>query len=148
MLYLGIPAGGYIAIVERMLNGIEVQTGVDNLKDKENWYAQAECVIYTGLIDAYFNFSSSTLEYRSICFETEVLDKQNFHGTAAVSYTDTEVSWIRIIEHKWFEFGKDKDGNDLPKTVISREYSSEWKPGDEPYYSVNDKKNGKLYEAY
>ena len=88
------------------------------------------------------------LEYRSVRFETEVLDQPNFQGNAAVNYTDRETPWTRIIEHKWFEFGKDEDGNDLPKTVISREYSSEWKPGDEPYYPVNDEKNGKLYELY
>lgn len=144
----GIPVGGYTRMVERMLEGIEVRTGVDYLKDKENWDSQAERVIYTGTIDAYFNFSLGTLEYRSVRFETEVLDKPNFQGNAAVNYTDADTPWTRIIEHKWFEFGKDEEGNDLPKTVISREYSSEWKPGDEPYYPVNDEKNGKLYEAY
>ena len=105
-------------------------------------------MIYTGPIDAYFNYSLGNLEYRSVRFETEVLDKPNFQGNAAVNYTDAETPWTRIIEHKWFEFGKDEDGNDLPKTVISREYSSEWKLGDEPYYPVNDEKNGKLYASY
>lgn len=147
-LYQGIPVGGYTKMVEKMLDGIEVKTGVDYLKDKEKWDAQAERVIYTGPIDAYFNFSLGTLEYRSVRFETEVLDKLNFQGNAAVNYTDAETPWTRIIEHKWFEFGKDENGNDLPKTVISREYSSEWKPGDEPYYPVNDDKNGKLYQEY
>ena len=99
-------------------------------------------------IDAYFDYKIGTLEYRSVCFENETLDKPNFQGNAAVNYTDVETPWTRIIEHKWFEFGKDEDGNDLPKTVISREYSSEWKPGDEPYYPVNDEKNGKLYAEY
>lgn len=89
-----------------------------------------------------------TLEYRSVRFETETLDKPNFQGNAAVNYTDRETPWTRIIEHKWFEFGKDENGNDLPKTIISREYSSEWKPGDEPYYPVNDAKNGLLYSEY
>lgn len=106
----------------------------------------AEKVIYTGPIDAYFDYELGTLEYRSVRFETEVLDIPNFQGNAAVNYTDRETPWTRIIEHKWFEFGKDAKGQDLPKTVISREYSSEWKAGDEPYYPVNDEKNGELYK--
>ena len=108
----------------------------------------AEKVVYTGAIDAYFDYKLGALEYRSVRFETELLDRPNFQGNAAVNYTDAETPWTRIIEHKWFEFGKDAEGNDLPKTVISREYSSEWKPGDEPYYPVNDEKNGALYEKY
>jgi UDP-galactopyranose mutase len=147
-LYQGIPMGGYTKMVENMLNGIEVRLGVDYLENKEEYDGLADKVVYTGAIDAYFGFSLGTLEYRSVRFETEVLDKPNFQGNAAVNYTDAETPWTRIIEHKWFEFGKDEDGNDLPKTIISREYSSEWKPGDEPYYPVNDEKNGKLYEAY
>ena len=147
-LYQGIPEGGYTKMVERMLEGIEVRTGVDYLAQKDKLDAQAERVIYTGPIDAYFGYRLGTLEYRSVRFETELLDIPNFQGNAAVNYTDAETPWTRIIEHKWFEFGKDEDGNDLPKTVISREYSSEWKPGDEAYYPVNDEKNGKLYEAY
>lgn len=103
---------------------------------------------YTGSTDAYFSYPLGTLEYRSVRFETELLDKPNFQGNAAVNYTDRETPWTRIIEHKWLEFGKDEEGNDLPKTVISREYSSEWKPEDEPYYSVNDEKNGALYKKY
>ena len=99
-------------------------------------------------IDAYFDYKLGTLEYRSVRFENELLDKPNFQGNAAVNYTDRETPWTRIIEHKWFEFGKDENGNDLPKTMISREYSSEWKPGDEPYYPVNDEKNGALYAEY
>lgn len=102
----------------------------------------------TGPIDAYFNYALGYLEYRSVRFENEILDKPNFQGNAAVNYTDRETPWTRIIEHKWFEFGKDENGNDLPKTIISREYSSEWKPGDEPYYPVNDAKNGALYAEY
>ena len=147
-LYQGIPVGGYTKMVENMLDGIEVQLGVDYLVDKDKWDSTAEKVIYTGPIDAYFDFCLGNLEYRSVRFETEVLDKPNFQGNAAVNYTDTETPWTRIIEHKWFEFGKDENGNDLPKTVISREYSSEWKLGDEPYYPVNDEKNGKLYAEY
>ena len=110
--------------------------------------ALAEKVIYTGPIDAYFNYSLGYLEYRSVHFETEILDIPNFQGNAAVNYTDRETPWTRIIEHKWFEFGKDVDGNNLPNTVISREYSTEWKPGDEPYYPVNDEKNSRLYRGY
>lgn len=147
-LYQGIPIGGYTKMVERMLEGIEIRTGVDYLADKEYWDAQSKKVIYTGPIDAYFNYSLGNLEYRSVRFETELLNMPNFQGNAAVNYTDSETPWTRIIEHKWFEFGKDEHGNDIPKTVISREYSSEWKPGDEPYYPVNDEKNGKLYVAY
>ena len=147
-LYQGIPVGGYTKLVAAMLDGIEVQLGTDYLQNKDAFDAMADKVIYTGPIDAYYDYQLGTLEYRSVRFETEVLDKPNFQGNAAVNYTDAETPWTRIIEHKWFQFGKDDDGNDLPKTVVSREYSSEWKPGDEPYYPVNDEKNGKLYEAY
>ena len=147
-LYQGIPVGGYTKMVANMLEGIEVRLNTDYLKDKANLDSLAETVVYTGPIDAYFNYSLGYLEYRSVRFETEVLDKSNFQGNAAVNYTDSETPWTRIIEHKWFEFGKDDNGNDLPKTVISREYSSEWKPGDEPYYPVNDEKNGILYQKY
>lgn len=147
-LYQGIPVGGYTKMIENILDGIEVRLGEDYLKNKEKWDVMAKKVVYTGPIDAYFDYCLGTLEYRSVRFETEVLDKPNFQGNAAVNYTDRETPWTRIIEHKWFEFGKDDEGNDLPKTVISREYSSEWKPGDEPYYPVNDEKNGALYKKY
>jgi UDP-galactopyranose mutase len=147
-LYQGIPVGGYTKMVANMLEGIEVRLNTDYLKEKETYDSLAETVIYTGPIDAYFSYSLGYLEYRSVRFETEVLDKPNFQGNAAVNYTDAETPWTRIIEHKWFEFGKDENGNDLPKTVISREYSSEWKPGDEPYYPVNDERNGQLYLKY
>ncbi len=147
-LYQGIPVGGYTKMVEKMLDGIEVRLGVDYLENKTELDKLAETVVYTGPIDAYFDYKLGYLEYRSVRFETELLDKPNFQGNAAVNYTDRETPWTRIIEHKWFEFGKDEQGNDLPKTVISREYSSEWKPGDEPYYPVNDEKNSKLYSAY
>ena len=147
-LYQGIPTGGYTKMVANMLEGIEVRLNEDYLADKAGYDALADKVIYTGPIDAYFNYSLGNLEYRSVRFETELLDIPNFQGNAAVNYTDSETPWTRIIEHKWFEFGKDDAGNDLPKTVISREFSSEWKPGDEPYYPVNDDKNSKLYTSY
>ena len=147
-LYQGIPIGGYTKLVENLLEGIEVRLNEDNLEDKEKWNAMAEKVVYTGAIDAYFDYTLGNLEYRSVRFENEILDMPNFQGNAAVNYTDRETPWTRIIEHKWFEFGKDENGNDLPKTIISKEYSSEWKPGDEPYYPVNDKKNGELYQKY
>ena len=147
-LYQGIPIGGYTKLIEKMLEGIEVRLNVDYLENKEELDKLAEKVIYTGPIDAYFDYKLGTLEYRSVRFENENLDQPNFQGNAAVNYTDRETPWTRIIEHKWFEFGKDENGNDLPKTVISREYSSEWKLGDEPYYPVNDAKNSALYEQY
>ena len=147
-LYQGIPMGGYTKMVANMLEGIEVILNEDYLKKKEYYDSLADKVIYTGAIDAYFGYCLGSLEYRSVRFETELLDIPNFQGNAAVNYTDRETPWTRIIEHKWFEFGKDENGNDLPKTVISREYSSEWKPGDEPYYPVNDEKNSTLYRQY
>jgi len=147
-LYQGIPVGGYTKMVENMLDGIEVRLNVDFLKEREKYEALADRIIYTGAIDAYFDYALGNLEYRSVRFENEVLDIPNFQGNAAVNYTDRETPWTRIIEHKWFEFGKDEAGNDLPKTVISKEYSSEWKPSDEPYYPVNDEKNNKLYQEY
>ncbi len=147
-LYQGIPVGGYTKMVANLLEGIEVELGVDYLENKEKYDFLAEKVVYTGAIDAYFDYKLGALEYRSVRFDTEVLDIPNFQGNAAVNYTDAKTPWTRIIEHKWFEFGKDANGNDLPKTVISREYSSEWKVGDEPYYPVNDEKNGALYAQY
>ncbi len=147
-LYQGIPIGGYTKMVENLLDGIEVRLNTDYLEHKAELDALADKVVYTGPIDAYFGFKLGTLEYRSVRFENETLDIPNFQGNAAVNYTDRETPWTRIIEHKWFEFGKDENGNDLPKTIISREYSSEWKAGDEPYYPVNDEKNGQLYAKY
>lgn len=147
-LYQGIPIGGYTKLVENLLEGIEVRLNEDYLEDKAEWNVMAEKVVYTGAIDAYFDYALGNLEYRSVRFENEILDIPNFQGNAAVNYTDRETPWTRIIEHKWFEFGKDENGNDLPKTIISKEYSSEWKPGDEPYYPVNDEKNGELYQKY
>ena len=146
--YQGIPVGGYTKMVKKILDGIEVRLNEDYFANKEEYDKLAGKVIYTGAIDAYFNFCLGNLEYRSVRFETELLDTANYQGNAVVNYTDRETPFTRIIEHKWFEFGKDESGNDIPKTVISREYSSEWKPGDEPYYPVNDKKNGELYAEY
>jgi UDP-galactopyranose mutase len=147
-LYQGIPMGGYTKMVEHLLEGTEVRLGIDYLEHKDELDALAGKVVYTGAIDAYFGYQLGHLEYRSVRFENELLDIPNYQGNAAVNYTDRETPWTRIIEHKWFEFGKDEDGHDLPKTVISREYSSEWKPGDEPYYPINDEKNGSLYAQY
>lgn len=141
-LYQGIPMGGYTKMVENMLDGVEVKLGCDYLKHKSELDALANKVIYTGAIDAYFGYKLGALEYRSVRFETEILDKPNYQGNAVVNYTDAETPFTRIIEHKFFEFGTQ------PKTVISREYSSEWKLGDEPYYPVNDEKNGNLYAKY
>lgn len=147
-LYQGIPVGGYSKMIENMLSGVEVKLESDYLNDKDSWDAIANRIIYTGPIDAYFHYVLGPLEYRSVRFETEFLNKPNFQGNAVVNYTDRETPWTRIIEHKWFEFGKDKDGNDLPNTVISREYSTKWQVGDEPYYPVNDEKNSALYQNY
>jgi len=147
-LYQGIPMGGYTKMIENMLSGVEVRLGADYLENKAEYDALAEKVVYTGPIDAYFDYSLGCLEYRSVRFETETLDSDNYQGNAVVNYTDGETPYTRIIEHKWFEFGKDEAGNDLPKTVISREYSKEWNVGDEPYYPVNDDKNNSLYAQY
>ena len=141
-LYQGIPMGGYTKMVENLLEGVEVRLSEDYLEKKAEYDAIAEKIGYTGAIDAYFDYKLGALEYRSVRFENEILNMPNFQGNAAVNYTDAGTPWTRIIEHKWFEFG------DQPKTVISREYSSEWKVGDEPYYPVNDEKNGKLYAEY
>ena len=147
-LYQGIPADGYTALVENLLEGIEVRLNTDYLQHRAELAPLAKTVVYTGPVDEYFGYCLGALEYRSVRFETEVLDIPNFQGNAAVNYTDRETPWTRIIEHKWFTFGRDAAGNELPKTVISREFSTEWKPGDEPYYPVNDEKNGARYAAY
>ena len=146
--YQGIPIGGYSKMINNMLDGIEIRLGENYLANKEKWNSLAKKIVYTGSIDAFFDYKLGTLEYRSIRFENQILDKQNFQGNAVVNYTDRETPWTRIIEHKWFEFGKDEEGNTLPKTIISKEYSSEWKIGDEPYYPVNDEKNIGLYLKY
>ena len=147
-LYQGIPIGGYTRMIENMLSGIEVKLNTNFLENRESFTGLASKIIYTGPIDEYFNYEFGPLEYRLVTFKNETLDMPNFQGNAAVNYTDRETPWTRIIEHKWFEFGKDENGNDIPKTIISREYSSEWKPGDEPFYPVNDEKNGILYNKY
>lgn len=141
-LYQGIPTEGYTRMVERMLDGAEIRLGEDYLARRDEWNALAERVLYTGPIDAYFDCRLGALQYRSLRFETEVLDTDNFQGNAVVNYTDRETPWTRIIEHKHFVFGTQ------PKTVISREYSVEWSPGAEPYYPVNDERNNALYAAY
>lgn len=147
-LYQGVPTGGYTRMVERMLDGIDVQLNTDYLAEKETLDRLTKKVVYTGPIDAYFRYCLGPLEYRSARFETEVLDMPNYQGNAVVNYTDAETPWTRIIEHKWFAFGRDEQGGELPKTVITREYSFAWKPGDEPCYPVNDEKNGSLFAQY
>ena len=141
-LYQGIPIGGYTAMVDRMLDGIEVRLGVDYLDCRDKLRPLADKVVYTGPIDSYFDFCYGPLGYRSVRFETELLDTENFQGNAVINYTDRETPYTRIIEHKHFEFGSQ------PRTVISREYSQEWHPGIEPYYPINDEKNGALYLKY
>ena len=140
--YQGIPIGGYTAIIEKMLEGIEVRTGTDYFDFIRDNKDIARKTIFTGMIDEYYGYCYGPLQYRSVRFETEVLDCENYQGNAVVNYTDREVPYTRIIEHKHFEFGKQ------PKTVISREYSSEWKQGMEPYYPVNNEENNALYEKY
>lgn len=141
-IYQGIPIGGYTAIIEKMLAKAEVRLGVDYLEHKDELDALAEKVVYTGPIDAYYGYQFGELEYRSVSFETEVLDQPNYQGNAVVNYTEYEVPYTRIIEHKHFEFGTQD------KTVISREYPAAWKKGDEPYYPVNNEKNNMLYHSY
>lgn len=140
--YQGIPIGGYTAIVSRLLEGCEVRLNTDYRKLMRDGEVKADKIIYTGMIDEYFDYRLGVLEYRSVSFETEVLDCDNYQGAAVVNYTEREVPYTRIIEHKHFEFGKQE------KTVISREYPSEWKQGDEPYYPVNSERNNELYECY
>ena len=140
--YQGIPIGGYTKIVEKMLDGIEVRLNTNYLDNREEFDAMADKIVYTGMIDQFYDYKLGVLEYRSGRFETEELDMENFQGNAVVNYTEREVPYTRIIEHKHFEFGKQ------PTTIISREYSSEWKKGDEPYYPVNNDKNNNLYQQY
>ena len=141
-LYQGIPVGGYTKMVENLLDGIEVRLNTEYLENKEALDALAEKVIYTGPIDAYFGYELGTLEYRSVRFETELLDQENYQGNAVINYCEREIPYTRVIEHKHFEFGKQ------PHTVITREYPSAFTPGDEPYYPVNDERNMRLYEKY
>ena len=147
-IHQAIPIGGYTRLVESILSDIDVRLGVDYLQHKDEFDELASKVIYTGPIDAYFNYKLGELQYRSLRFETETLDIQNYQGNAVVNYTDSETPYTRIIEHKWFEFGKDENGIDIPKTIITREYPSDWKIGDEPYYPINDDRNTKLYKDY
>ena len=146
--YQGIPAGGYTKMIENLLDGIQVKLNTDYLKCKGELDELAKKVVYTGPIDAYFDYKLGCLQYRSVRFENEILDMDNYQGNAVVNYTEREIPWTRIIEHKWFEFGKDENGNDLKQTIISKEFPSEWKLGDEPYYPVNDKANTDLVLEY
>ena len=147
-LYQGIPFGGYTNLVEKMLLGVDVRLGVDYLERKAELDAMAGRIVYTGPIDAYFGYALGPLQYRSIRFETEAMDNPNYQGNAVVNYTGRDIPWTRIIEHKWFLFGRDELGRELPNTVISREYSHEWSPGEEPYYPIGDDTNMELYRRY
>ena len=140
--YQGIPIGGYTKIIEKMLEGADVRLNTDFLSDKEGFSAMAHKIVYTGMIDAYYDYSLGELEYRSLRFEDEILDTDNYQGNAVVNYTEYEVPYTRIIEHKHFEYGTQ------PKTVITREYPQVWRHGDEPYYPMNDEKNNTLYKKY
>ena len=140
--YQGIPIGGYTKIIEKMLDGIEVKLNTNFFNNREYFENIAEKIVFTGMIDEFYNYKFGKLEYRSLRFETEILGEENYQGNAVVNYTEREIPYTRIIEHKHFEFGKQE------KTVITKEYPSEWKEGDEPYYPVNDERNNKLYEKY
>lgn len=140
--YQGIPEGGYTALIERLLEGAEVKLNQDFLSDREYYKSLADRVVYTGMLDEYFDYCFGELEYRSLRFETETLDTENFQGNAVVNYTEYEIPYTRIIEHKHFEFGTQE------KTVITREYPATWKKGDEPYYPMNDEKNMELFARY
>ena len=145
--YQGIPIGGYNKLIDGLLDGVETQVNTDFFDDRDKWKGVADKIVYTGKIDEYFDYALGKLEYRTVRFETEVLNTANYQGNAVVNYTEAEVPYTRIIEHKHFEmFGTDVDKN--PKTVISREYSTEWAPGMESYYPVNDSRNSELYARY
>lgn len=145
--YQGIPIGGYTQIVEKMLDGIEVRLNMDFFEKRDEFEKIADKIVFTGMIDEYFDYCFGELEYRSLCFESEVLEEENYQGNAVVNYTEYEIPYTRIIEHKHFEFGC-QNGNYNPKTIITREYPATWKKGDEPYYPMNDEKNNALYEKY
>ena len=147
-LYQGIPIGGYTKLIENMLKNIKVILNVDYLKNKEYFNSITKKIIYTGAIDAYFDYKLGYLEYRTLNFEHELLNSANYQGNAVVNYTDKEIPWTRIIEHKWFEFGKDIEGNKIDKTIISKEYSVKWTHNDEPYYPINNEVNNNLYNKY
>ena len=140
--YQGIPVEGYTHLVEVLLEGVDVRLGEDFFEKREYWEEQADKIVYTGAIDEFYEYRYGMLEYRTLRFETEVLEEENYQGNAVVNYTDAQTPYTRIIEHKHFNFGTQ------PKTVVTREYSAEWKPGDEPYYPVNDEKNQALFEKY
>ena len=140
--YQGIPEGGYNILIEQLLESCDVRLNVDFLQDKEQLSSLADKIVYTGTIDSYYNYEYGALEYRSVRFESEILDEQNHQGVAVVNYTDRETPYTRVIEHKHFEFGTQ------PKTVVTKEYSADWKLGDEPYYPVNNEQNNKLFEEY
>ena len=140
--YQGIPIGGYTKIIEKMLEGIEIKLNTNFFDNRKYFENIAKKIVFTGMIDEFYNYKFGKLEYRSLRFETETLNEENYQGNAVVNYTEREIPYTRIIEHKHFEFGKQE------KTVITKEYPSEWKEGDEPYYPVNDEKNNELYEKY
>jgi UDP-galactopyranose mutase len=146
--YQGIPIGGYTKLIKNLLDGIEVRLNTNYLEKRTEYNALAEKIVYTGPIDAYFDFKLGALEYRSVFFENELLDISNYQGNAAVNYTDLDTPYTRIIEHKWFTFGRDENGREIQKTIISKEYSSKWHVGDEPYYPLNDSSNNSLYQKY
>ena len=146
--YQGVPIKGYTSLCESLLAGVEVRTNIDFLEDKERWIKKSDLVIFTGTIDSYFDYCFGPLEYRSVRFESEKMDIDNFQGNAVVNFTDLETPWTRIIEHKWFNFGKDSNGNVVHGTVVSKEFSQEWHTGIEPFYPISDEKNTKLYQAY
>lgn len=147
-LYQGVAIGGYTDMIERMLDGIEVQLNSDFFDNREMYESIASKILFTGSIDSFYEYKYGPLQYRSIRFESEILEKKNYQGNAVVNYTDAETPWTRIIEHKWFEFGKTTDGKETDTTVVSKEYSVEWKPGIEPYYPINDEQNDALYRKY
>lgn len=147
-LYQGIPVGGYTKIIKSLLKGTDILLETDFLKNKAEYAKLAKKIIFTGPIDSFFDYSLGTLEYRTVKFKTEILGISNYQGNAVVNYTDSETPFTRIIEHKWFQFGKDESGKEVANTVISKEYPSEWVKGDEPYYPVNDQKNLDLYNQY
>lgn len=147
-LYQGIPVSGYTDMIKRMLEKTTVLCNTDFFDDKEKYIDIADKVIFTGTIDSYYNYCYGHLQYRTVKFETEQKKCDNYQGNSVVNYTDRETPWTRIIEHKWFNFGKDKNGNAVHGTIISKEYSTEWTPGEEPYYPINDEKNTELYKKY
>lgn len=140
--FQGIPVNGYNELIEKLFDGVEIRTGTDFFEGREELLALSDKCLFTGMIDEYFDYSLGKLDYRSLRFETETLDEENFQGVAVMNFSEREIPYTRIIEHKHFEFGKQE------KTVITKEYPAEWQMGDEPYYPVNDERNNKLYKQY